>query len=311
MINKWTGPMIDPTSNFEKDIRSIDILPACYRLALFICKMLINERFNDVAAILDVGSSVTVFGGGLLAMANETKVGYTRGEIALLYDIMINYFDEKIKEKSDITKETLTVNWYVDYSPEYDFAEILSKGYKHIEKLRKESGGPHLPKGFGVGYKRSYNARGGCASISKPYGDSDIIIDNNGDALNEDPWKTFFDSGDPKHEDIANARIRFKNGTVCDLTASRVTNDSLRKIRIFQRDCYISLDYVTQEAIISRKTKNKIVSEKIDIKKEGPLKNEISSFVDCVINKKRPIVSGIEAYNALQVAHRIIKKLKT
>jgi len=114
-----------------------------------------------------------------------------------------------------------------------------------------------------------------------------------------------------KHEDIANARIRFKNGTVCDLTASRVTNDSLRKIRIFQRDCYISLDYVTQEAIISRKTKNKIVSEKIDIKKEGPLKNEISSFVDCVINKKRPIISGIEAYNALRVAHKIIKKLKT
>lgn len=114
-----------------------------------------------------------------------------------------------------------------------------------------------------------------------------------------------------RHEDIANARIRFKNGTVCDLTASRVTNDSLRKMRIFQKDCYISLDYVSQEAIISRKIKNKIVSKKIDIEKEAPLKNELTSFVHCVINKKRPLVSGIEAYNALSVAHKIIEKLNT
>ncbi|MFC1666978.1 Gfo/Idh/MocA family oxidoreductase [Candidatus Omnitrophota bacterium] len=113
-----------------------------------------------------------------------------------------------------------------------------------------------------------------------------------------------------KHEDIANARISFKDGTICDLTASRVTNDSLRKIRIFQKDCYISLDYVAQEALISKKIKNKIVSKKINIKKEGPLEKELSSFVECVTNKKRPIVSGLEAYNALRVAHKIIKKLK-
>ena len=111
------------------------------------------------------------------------------------------------------------------------------------------------------------------------------------------------------HEDIANARIRFANGTICDLTASRVTDDILRKIRIFQEDCYISLDYIKQEALISKKVKNKIVSKKIDIKKEQPLKKELLSFVDCVMNKKRPVVSGLEAYNALSVAHKIIKKL--
>lgn len=114
-----------------------------------------------------------------------------------------------------------------------------------------------------------------------------------------------------KHEDIANARLRFKSGTVCDLTASRVTNDSLRKIRIFQKDCYISLDYVTQEAVISRRIKSKIISKKIDIKKEVPLKKELFSFADCVIHKKRPLVSGKEAYNALLVAHKILKKLRT
>jgi predicted dehydrogenase len=111
------------------------------------------------------------------------------------------------------------------------------------------------------------------------------------------------------HEDIANARIRFHNGTVCDLTASRVTSDSLRKIRIFQDDCYISIDYMLQEALIYRKINNQIVSEKIDIKKEAPLTKELASFIDCVANGKRPVVSGKEAYEALKVALDILKKI--
>jgi predicted dehydrogenase len=112
-----------------------------------------------------------------------------------------------------------------------------------------------------------------------------------------------------KHEDIANARIRFENGTVCDLTASRVTNDTLRKIRIFQEDCYISLDYMAQEALIYRKMKGQIVSEKIDIKKESPLTKELSSFIYCVANNKKPVVSGKEAYLALKIALDVLKKI--
>jgi predicted dehydrogenase len=111
------------------------------------------------------------------------------------------------------------------------------------------------------------------------------------------------------HEDIANARIRFHNGTVCDLTASRVTSDSLRKIRIFQDDCYISIDYMAQEALIYRKINGQIVPEKIDIKKEAPLTKELASFIDCVANNKRPLVSGKEAYEALKVALDILKKI--
>jgi len=111
------------------------------------------------------------------------------------------------------------------------------------------------------------------------------------------------------HEDIANARIRFKNGTVCDLTASRVTSDSLRKIRIFQDDCYISIDYMAQEALIYKKINNQIVSEKIDIQKEAPLQKELASFIDCVANNKKPVVSGKEAYEALKVALEVLKKI--
>ena len=111
------------------------------------------------------------------------------------------------------------------------------------------------------------------------------------------------------HEDIANARIRFRNGTVCDLTASRVTSDSMRKICIFQDDCYISIDYMAQEALIYRKINGQIVSEEIDIKKEAPLTKELESFIDCVANNKKPLVSGKEAYEALKVALDTLKKI--
>jgi len=111
------------------------------------------------------------------------------------------------------------------------------------------------------------------------------------------------------YEDIANARIRFQNGTVCDLTASRITSDSMRKIRIFQDDCYISIDYMTQEALIYKKINGQIVSEKIDIQKEAPLQKELASFIDCVANNRKPVVSGKEAYEALKVALEILKKI--
>ncbi|MDP6685646.1 MAG: hypothetical protein QGI05_01695, partial [Candidatus Omnitrophota bacterium] len=72
---------------------------------------------------------------------------------------------------------------------------------------------------------------------------------------------------------------------------------------------YISLDYVTQEAIIYKKIKNKIISKKIDIKKEKPLQKELASFAYCVNNKKQPIVSGREGYSALKIAHEILRKI--
>jgi predicted dehydrogenase len=113
-----------------------------------------------------------------------------------------------------------------------------------------------------------------------------------------------------KTEDISNARIRFKNDSVCDLTASRVTNDVFRKVRIFQDDAYISLDYVTQEALIFTRKNHSIHHKKIDIKKNDSLKEELSAFVDCVRTKRQPLVSGKEGRNALALALRILKKIK-
>jgi predicted dehydrogenase len=115
------------------------------------------------------------------------------------------------------------------------------------------------------------------------------------------------------YEDIANARISFKNGCVCNLTASRISDELIRKIRIFLKDTYVSLDYKNEEADIYRKDGDKITKEAIWIKKEEPLKKELSSFLDCVIHKNKPLVSGIEGRRALEVAlhiQRLIWKRK-
>lgn len=108
-----------------------------------------------------------------------------------------------------------------------------------------------------------------------------------------------------EYEDIANARITFKNDCVCNLTASRISDESMRKIRIFLENTYISLDYKNEEADIYRKAGEKITKESIWIKKEEPLKKELSSFLDCVIHKSRPLVSGLEGRRALEVALHI------
>ncbi len=110
-------------------------------------------------------------------------------------------------------------------------------------------------------------------------------------------------------DDIANARITFDNGCVCNLTASRVSEDVTRKIRIFLPDTYISLDYVNQEAYVYKKNGQIISKEALPIEKEEPLKKELESFVDCVRENKRPLVSGIEGKEALKLALQITKKI--
>lgn len=111
------------------------------------------------------------------------------------------------------------------------------------------------------------------------------------------------------HEDVANVRLTFEDGTVADITASRITKDVVRKMRIFQEDSYISLDYVNQDTAIFRKTGDRIDREKIRVVKKEPLKKELKSFVECVRTGRKPVVSGIEGRRALQVALEIVAKI--
>lgn len=110
-----------------------------------------------------------------------------------------------------------------------------------------------------------------------------------------------------KFEDIANARLTFKNGCVCNLTASRISDEWMRKIRIFQENAYISLDYKNEEAFIYKKTPSGITKDALPIEKEEPLKKELTTFIECVLQNSSPLVSGEVAYQALSLALEIQK----
>lgn len=110
-------------------------------------------------------------------------------------------------------------------------------------------------------------------------------------------------------EDIASVRLTFENGCVCNLTSSRVSEEVMRKIRIFQKDTYISLDYVKQEAFIYKRHESQILKHSLPIEKEQPLKRELEHFLDCVRENKQPLVGGLEGKQALAVALEITKKI--
>lgn len=110
-------------------------------------------------------------------------------------------------------------------------------------------------------------------------------------------------------EDIANTRLTFENGCVCNLTASRISADVMRKIRIFLPNMYISLDYVNQEAFVYKKVDGQILKHALPIEKEEPLKAELNSFLDCLAYNQDPIVGGEEAAEALRLALEIMDKI--
>ncbi|MCK5685867.1 Gfo/Idh/MocA family oxidoreductase [bacterium] len=112
------------------------------------------------------------------------------------------------------------------------------------------------------------------------------------------------------HEDIANAHIVFKNGTIANFSASRLSNEKCRKIRIFNNDAYFSVDYADQEVKIQKLQNGGIVEEKPEIQKEEPLKLELQDFIKCIQEKRKPVVSGLEGSQALKVAMDIINKIK-
>jgi predicted dehydrogenase len=147
-----------------------------------------------------------------------------------------------------------------------------------------------------------------------------------------------------KSEDIANARLRFANGCVANLTASRVSPAWMRKIRVFSgptNPCYISLDYRAQEGFIYRVARDgeeessllkkvlaaklgigkdstivsefggkRIVREPVPIAKDEPLKLELQSFVECVRERHTPLVSGESAKRALDLAFEITRQVQ-
>ncbi len=113
-----------------------------------------------------------------------------------------------------------------------------------------------------------------------------------------------------KGEDIANVRLKFANGCVANVTASRISSERVRKIRVFQEDAYLSLDYQNQEGKMYRLVEGKIVREKVEIIRGEPLKNELAAFVQCAREGLQPKVSGHEAAAALDLALQITRQIE-
>ena len=111
-------------------------------------------------------------------------------------------------------------------------------------------------------------------------------------------------------EDIANVRLSFQNGCVANVTASRISMEKTRKIRVFQSDAYVSLDYEKQSGHIYRKQGASITRASVPIERGEALDNELQSFVRCVQNHAEPVVSGRHAAEALKLAAAICHHIR-
>ena len=116
--------------------------------------------------------------------------------------------------------------------------------------------------------------------------------------------------------DMANARLRFKNGCVANITASRVSKERERKITLFQHDACISIDYAHKSMAVFKKFSGekgempRITEEDIKIQKNDTLLEEVKAFLHCVAARKPPLVSGEDGRRALQVAQKIQDALR-
>jgi predicted dehydrogenase len=112
-----------------------------------------------------------------------------------------------------------------------------------------------------------------------------------------------------RSEDIANARLHFEDGCVANVTSSRISPERLRKIRIFQEDAYLSLDYQNQTGEIYRRLGGRITRDRVEIERDEPLKLQLASFVECASTGREPRVSGSQATAALKLAVEITKRI--
>ena len=115
--------------------------------------------------------------------------------------------------------------------------------------------------------------------------------------------------------DIANARVRFRNGCIANLTASRISRDQIRKIRFFQRERYLSIDTAAREVEMYQLTPQaaglpKIEGGKLTVPGDEPLKRELEDFVAAVREKRPPGVPGEEGRAALALAVQIVELMR-
>ncbi|WP_205513172.1 Gfo/Idh/MocA family protein [Longitalea arenae] len=127
--------------------------------------------------------------------------------------------------------------------------------------------------------------------------------------------------------DIANVRIEFNNGCVANLTSSRISMKKMRKMRVFQKDAYIGIDFLAKTSeVIKLKSPQDIDAFSFDldtvhgkktiavvnpqVPEVNAIKKELESFRDAILNNTPTLVSEVDGYRAMDVAHQILQKIK-
>jgi predicted dehydrogenase len=154
--------------------------------------------------------------------------------------------------------------------------------------------------------------------------DLDIVL-----SLVKSPVKNIYASGVAvmtDTPDIANVRIEFNNGCVANLTSSRISMKKMRKIRLFQKDAYIGIDFLSRKAEIIKikqdsdanafsfdletpKGKRTIAIANPEIKDNNPIKLELEAFRDSILQNLPTAVSEVDGFLAMEVAQRILDKI--
>jgi len=116
--------------------------------------------------------------------------------------------------------------------------------------------------------------------------------------------------------DIANARLRFESGCIANVTASRISRDRVRKIRFFQPDSYLSIDYAAQEVegwrLVRRDgSRPSIEGGPVPVTRDEPLRRELADFVRAAGDRSAPLVDGDAGRRALALATRIAEKMES
>jgi predicted dehydrogenase len=116
--------------------------------------------------------------------------------------------------------------------------------------------------------------------------------------------------------DIANARIQFQSGCVANLTSSRVSTNTMRRLRLFQRDHYLSIDFQTRQGMICRRHAKAGERPTVEVEQlkggdEEPLKLQLESFLHAAGTGIRPVVSGEDGAAAVGIAHQVLQAIET
>ena len=105
--------------------------------------------------------------------------------------------------------------------------------------------------------------------------------------------------------DVAHAWIEFENGCIAEAVTSRIAEGKVRQLKVYQHNSFMDLDYQSQEITCSRKNNGEIEKEVKKPEGKEPLREQLISFIDCIKNGTRPLVSGHEGREALKVALKI------